>query len=88
MRLLQITASDVWRGHEQKIIYLYEAFQEKNYVEDQYIVCPNNTPIYDIAKEHGAYVFGTGIEQSEKKFYNTLVAANPSGKIIEILYFS
>ena len=31
MRLLQITASDVWRGHEQKIIYLYEAFEEKNW---------------------------------------------------------
>jgi len=58
MRLLQITASDVWRGHEQKIIYLYEAFQEKNYVEDQYIVCPFNTPIHDIAKSKNMQVIG------------------------------
>ncbi|TFG30013.1 hypothetical protein EU528_08775, partial [Candidatus Thorarchaeota archaeon] len=36
----------------------------------------------DIAKEHGAYVFGTDIEQGENKFYNTLVAVNPSGKMI------
>jgi len=36
----------------------------------------------DIGKENGAYVFGTGIEQSGDKFYNTLVGANPSGKVI------
>ena len=43
---------------------------------------PTSEFLSEIAKEHGAYVFGTGIEQSEKKFYNTLVAANPSGNII------
>ncbi len=58
MRLLQITASGVWRGHEQKIIYLYEAFKEKNYVEDQYIICANNTPIHDVAKEKNMQVIG------------------------------
>ena len=58
MRLLQITASGVWRGHEQKIIYLYEAFQEKNYVEDQYIVCANNTPIFDVATKKNMQVIG------------------------------
>lgn len=58
MRLLQITASGVWRGHEQKIIYLYEAFQEKNYVEDQYIVCANDTPIFDVATKKNMQVIG------------------------------
>ncbi|MFD2824233.1 glycosyltransferase family 4 protein [Lacinutrix iliipiscaria] len=58
MRVLQITVSSVWRGHEQKIIYLYEAFKEKNYVEDQYIVCANNTPIYDVAKNKNMQVIG------------------------------
>jgi len=58
MRLLQITASDVWRGHEQKIIYLYEAFQDKNYVEDQYIVCANNTPIHEVATSKNMQVIG------------------------------
>jgi len=43
---------------------------------------PTSEFLCDIAKEHGAYVFGTGIEKSDDKFYNTLVAANPSGKVI------
>lgn len=51
MRLLQITTSNVWRGHEQKIIYLYEAFKEHNYVEDQYIICPNKSPLQEIAEQ-------------------------------------
>ncbi|KAB1067241.1 glycosyltransferase family 4 protein [Tamlana haliotis] len=58
MRLLQITASGVWRGHEQKIIYLYEAFKAKGYVEDQYIVCANNTPIYEVAQSKNMQVIG------------------------------
>ncbi|MEO6348702.1 MAG: glycosyltransferase [Aquaticitalea sp.] len=58
MRLLQFTASDVWRGHEQKIIYLYEAFEEKKYFEDQYIVCPTNSATYDIAIEKNMRVIG------------------------------
>jgi len=43
---------------------------------------PTSKFLCDIAKEYEAYVFGTGIEQGEKKFYNTLIAANPSGKTI------
>ncbi|MDG5492366.1 glycosyltransferase family 4 protein [Psychroserpens sp. SPM9] len=58
MKLLQITASPVWRGHEQKIIYLYEAYRDNNTFEDQYIVCANNTPIYEVAKEKGMQVIG------------------------------
>ncbi|MGS2726646.1 glycosyltransferase family 4 protein [Psychroserpens sp. BH13MA-6] len=58
MRLLQITASPVWRGHEQKIIYLYEAYRDNNNVEDQWIVCANNTPIYEVAVEKGMQVIG------------------------------
>ncbi|OUS02769.1 hypothetical protein A9Q86_02855 [Flavobacteriales bacterium 33_180_T64] len=58
MKLLQITASGVWRGHEQKIIYLYEAYRDNNTFEDQYIVCAKNTPIYDIATKKNMQVIG------------------------------
>lgn len=61
MRLLQITASNVWRGHEQKIIYLYEAFKEHNYVEEQHIICPNNSPLFDVAKQKNMQVSGFDI---------------------------
>lgn len=49
MRLIQFTASNVWRGHEQKIIYLYEAFHDLGYVEDQWIVCRENSEIHKVA---------------------------------------
>lgn len=58
MKLLQITASGVWRGHEQKIIYLYEAYRDNNTFEDQYIVCAKDTPIYDVAIEKKMQVIG------------------------------
>lgn len=51
MKLIQFTASKVWRGHEQKIIYLYETFRDNNYVKDQIIVCPIDSEIYRVAKE-------------------------------------
>jgi len=60
MRLIQVTASQVWRGHEQKIIYLYEAFKEKGYVEDQWIVCPTDSEIFKIATEKKMQVIGLG----------------------------
>lgn len=56
MRLIQFTASNGWRGHEQKIIYLYEAFKENAYVEDQWIVCPLESELYRIATEKGMQV--------------------------------
>jgi L-malate glycosyltransferase len=62
MRLLQITASKGWRGHEQKIIYLYEAFRDFGYVEDQWIICPNNSEVFRIAKEKNMQVFGYDIK--------------------------
>lgn len=58
MKLLQITASPVWRGHEQKIIYLYEAYRDHNTFDDQYIVCAKDTPIYEVAKEKNMQVIG------------------------------
>ncbi|MGB0974753.1 MAG: glycosyltransferase, partial [Flavobacteriaceae bacterium] len=61
MRLLQITASKVWRGHEQKIIYLYEAFKEHNYVSEQFIICPNSSPVHDIATQKNMNVSGFDI---------------------------
>ena len=61
MRLLQLTASKVWRGHEQKIIYLYEAFKDFGYVEDQWIVCPLDSEIYKVATEKKMQVIGLDI---------------------------
>jgi glycosyltransferase involved in cell wall biosynthesis len=56
MRLIQFTASNGWRGHEQKIIYLYEAFKAEGYVEDQWIVCPLESKLNRIATEKGMQV--------------------------------
>lgn len=62
MRLLQVTASKVWRGHEQKIIYLYEAFRDFEYVEDQLIVCPIDSEIYKRATEKKMKVIGLEVK--------------------------
>ncbi|MBN2229276.1 MAG: hypothetical protein JW779_06740 [Candidatus Thorarchaeota archaeon] len=43
---------------------------------------PTSDFLSRIAKKHEAYVFGTGIEKSEKRYYNTLAAATPSGEIL------
>lgn len=48
MRLLQITASNVWRGHEQQIVYYYDAFNSK--IEHQTLICPSDTKLAEIAK--------------------------------------
>jgi len=58
MRLIQVTASRGWRGHEQKIIYLYEAFRDFGYVEDQWIVCTMDSEVYKVAKSKGMQVIG------------------------------
>lgn len=58
MRLIQITVSKGWRGHEQKIIYLYEAFKDFGYVEDQWIICPDNSETFRIATKKGMQVIG------------------------------
>ncbi|XCF07369.1 glycosyltransferase family 4 protein [Tamlana crocina] len=49
MRLLQITASNVWRGHEQQIVYYYEAFNPR--IEHQVLICPSQTKLSEIAEE-------------------------------------
>jgi glycosyltransferase involved in cell wall biosynthesis len=53
MRLIHFTASKGWRGHEQKIIYLYEAFRDFGYVEAQWLVCREDSDIYKAASEKG-----------------------------------
>ena len=58
MRLLQFTASGVWRGHEQKILYLYDAFSENREIEEQFILCANNTPIHQLASHQQMNVIG------------------------------
>ncbi|RZJ36239.1 MAG: glycosyltransferase family 1 protein [Flavobacterium sp.] len=58
MRLIQVTASRGWRGHEQKIIYLYEAFRDFGYVEDQWIVCIQDSDLFKVAQSKGMQVIG------------------------------
>ncbi|HLN94002.1 MAG TPA: glycosyltransferase family 4 protein [Flavobacterium sp.] len=58
MRLVQFTAADGWRGHEQKIIYLYEAFRDFGYVEDQWIVCRNDSAVLRVSREKGLQALG------------------------------
>ena len=58
MKLLQITVSQVWRGHEQKIIYLYEAFQDNPAIDNQFILCAKDTPVHAIAVEKKIQVTG------------------------------
>lgn len=58
MRLIQVTASKVWRGHEQKVFYLYEIFKDLGYVEDQWIVCPKDSEIYRRTSEANMQVIG------------------------------
>lgn len=58
MKLIQFTVSDGWRGHEQKIVYLYEAFRDFGYVEEQCIVCKKKSKIYEVAKSKGLNVVG------------------------------
>lgn len=46
---------------------------------------PTSEFLCEIAKKHRAYVFATDIElsdNSERRYYNTLIAAKPSGDII------
>jgi len=49
MRLLQITASNVWRGHEQQIVYYYDEFAGK--IEHQVLLCTPGTRLAEIAEE-------------------------------------
>jgi len=86
MRLLQITASNVWRGHEQKIIYLYEAFAEKKYFEDQFIVCANNTPLYEIAQEKGMQVIGLDFKSEYDLGFAKKIAQIVKSQKIDIVF--
>ena len=77
MNLLQITVSKVWRGHEQKIIYLYEAFENNPEIDNQFIFCAKNTPVFDIATEKKMQVTGlifllSMILKLQDKFQNLL----------------
>jgi glycosyltransferase involved in cell wall biosynthesis len=58
MNLLQITVSKVWRGHEQKIIYLYEAFEDNPGIHNQYILCAKDSPVYEITIDKKMQVLG------------------------------
>ena len=73
MRLIQVTASKGWRGHEQKIIYLYEAFRDFGYVEDQWIVCVTDSEVHKRAKEKGIQVIDLSFKSEyDLKFAKSL----------------
>ncbi|WP_422105302.1 glycosyltransferase family 4 protein [Winogradskyella sp.] len=73
MRLIQVTASRGWRGHEQKIIYLYEAFRDFGYVEDQWIVCTKDSEVHKIAKAKNMQVIGLDFKSEyDLKFAKSL----------------
>lgn len=79
MRLLQVTASKGWRGHEQKIIYLYEAFRDFGYVEDQWIVCPTDSEIFKIATQKNMQVIGLDFKSEyDFKFAKSLKSITTS----------
>ena len=58
MWLIEFTPADGWRGHEQKIIYLYESFRDFGYVEEQWIVCRNDSMIKKVALEKAGVKVG------------------------------
>lgn len=72
MRLIQFTASNGWRGHEQKIIYLYEAFQKFGYVEDQWIMCPKDSEVFKVAQSKNMQI----IPYDYKSEYDLKLAKN------------
>lgn len=73
MRLIQVTASKVWRGHEQKIFYLYETFRDFSYVEDQWIVCPRDSELYIRAAQENMQVIGLDFKSEyDLKFARSL----------------
>src|SRR5690606_16349401 len=49
MRLLQITASNDWRRHEQQIVYNFDEFNTK--IEHQVLLYPTNTRLADIHEQ-------------------------------------
>lgn len=70
MRIIHFTAADGWRGHEQEIIYLYEAFKDFGYAEDQWIVCRNDSIIKNVALDKGMNV----LSYDFKSEYNLMFA--------------
>jgi len=56
MQLIHFTASNVWRGHEQMIIDIYESFRDNGLVENQLIVCTTDSEIFKVATERNLQV--------------------------------
>lgn len=82
MKLIHFTASTVWRGHEQKIIYLYEAFRDFGYVEEQWIICPQDSEIRKVAQEMNLNVITFDLKSEyDFKFAKTLKKITVEKKI-------
>lgn len=56
MNLIHFTTSNVWRGHEQMIVDLYESFRDNKFVDNQVIICPATSPLYKIATARNLHV--------------------------------
>lgn len=48
--IIHLSTSDIWRGAEQQIIYLYDGLQEKGY--QQTILCRQKSPLEDYCVNH------------------------------------
>lgn len=71
MRLLQITASTVWRGHEQQIVYYFDEFNTKT--EHQVLLCPTNTHLAEIAQEKNFNHYTIPYNSKSKKLWITTI---------------
>lgn len=87
MRLIQITASKGWRGHEQKIVYLYEAFKDYGLVEDQWIVCAKDSDRIFIAIDKDNLTWSGNSFEINPDFFDWLQAFDIDNKI-ELFYES
>tara|TARA_R110000868_G_scaffold138960_1_gene353519 strand:+ start:1427 stop:2533 length:1107 start_codon:yes stop_codon:yes gene_type:complete len=56
MKIIHFSASNVWRGHEQMIIDIYESFRDNEFVDNQLIICPENSELNRVAIERNLQV--------------------------------
>ena len=60
--VVHFTASNVWRGHEQMIIDLFESFRDFEFVKHQVIICNVDSAIFKVATEKKLNVIGFEIK--------------------------
>lgn len=56
MKIIHFSASKVWRGHEQMIVDIYESLRDNYFVEDQLIVCTDDSALFKVATQRNLNV--------------------------------